>query len=253
MKKLIVMGSLMLLAFLATPAMAVGAWTWVAGDPNYNPAATIHASTIGLPAPGDYIGTALNTYTNGFGSSGAAVGWDDTWTGGGNANTNGDNWDGLWVQPDIAAGQRGWWDLMDTYHRIVVSTSQDHGPYLAEGLEYHIRGCSQAFVDASCSANDATVTAVYLDGWRAFNPAEDSNVNGWCSDDISAVLDLGGDYQYIRLEGWAVGGALNEPEVDALGGIREFQTVPEFPTLAVPAALLVGIFLAAIWLRKKDA
>jgi hypothetical protein len=243
------------LAILAAPAMAYsgsGAWSWNPLDPNYNGAVTPLPGVYSpLPAPADYIGTALNTYSNGYGDSGAVKGWDDNYVGSvGSADTNGDHWDGLWVQ--AALPQRGWWDLGDDYEKIVVSTSQDHGPYLAEGLEYHIRGCSQAFADLSCSQSDAVVTAVYLDGWRS-TPCTDTNQNDWCSDDITAVLDLGGDYRYVRLEGWGAS-PLDEPEVDAMGGIRENQgtPVPEFPTLMVSVGFLMGLVLVVTIIRKKE-
>ena len=43
----------------------------------------------------------------GYGRSDSAVGWDDTWTGGGHPNTNGDALDGKWVQ---VYSNGGWWD-----------------------------------------------------------------------------------------------------------------------------------------------
>ncbi len=43
----------------------------------------------------------------GYGRSDSAVGWDDTWTGGGHPNTNGDALDGKWVQVN---SNDGWWD-----------------------------------------------------------------------------------------------------------------------------------------------
>ena len=248
--------ALVALVILIIPAMAWGDYTWGPGDPNYFTDEMISDCTIAQCYDysvnlADYIGTAQNTFTNGFGSSGQIVGWDDTYVNGqGNADTNGDAWDGLWVAPDIAVGQRGWWDLKDEYSEIVVSTSQDGGPYLAKGLGYHIVGCSRAFDDASCNDFDAVLEVVALEGWRPFAPDEDQNGNGWCSDDISAFFYLGSTSRYVRVEGWSASGGLNAPKIDAIGGTTGPQPIPEFPGDTVPVALLTGMFLAVIWLRK---
>jgi hypothetical protein len=218
-------------------------YTWSPGDPGYNPAATLHTGTIdtSLLVMGDFLGrSAGNPYAISYGSSGAAVGWDDTWVGGvGHPNTNGDALDGLWAQ---IYSDGGWWDLGSAFREVAVMTSQDHGPYLAEGLEYRVFGTNTLWDDTSLSGQ-ATVTDVYLDGWRPHNPNEDRNGNGWCSDDISAVLDLGAAYRYIKLIAWVPYGSLNEPEVDAVAGV-----VP------VPGAVLLGVIglsVVGVKLRKR--
>jgi len=242
---------LIAIVLLVTPAMAVGTWTWGPGDPNYEATAAIDPGTFDYLSganPAYFIGTGPGTYSNLYGSSGAAVGWDDTSTNGGVIDSNGDRWDGLWVQPVM--GQAGWWDLQGVYSGIVVSTSQDHAPYLSEGLPYHIQGCSDQFDDTSCLGMDATPMDVFLDGWRPYNPAEDANGNGWCSDDITATFYLGGSYRFVRVEGWDTGGGLVEPKIDAIGGLTGPQPIPEFPTALLPAAFLAGLVIMVTMLKR---
>jgi len=187
-------------------------YTWDSGDPGYDASATIHTGIISTD--GLYFGT-LDTSTPPtlWGSSGAAVSWDDAWTGGGDA-LNGNALDGLWVQH---ADTFGIWDLDPSRAiKVVVFTSQDHGPYLAEGLEYRVYGSNDL---AGPWSPQATVTDVYLDGWREHNPIEDPNGNGWCSDDISAVLQLDGTYRYIKVQYWSLSDLLNEPEIDAVAAV----------------------------------
>lgn len=195
-------------------------YTWTSGDPGYDASATIYPGIISTA--GLNFGTLdASTPPTGFGSSGVAVNWDDTWTGGGDA-LNGNALDGLWVQH---ANSHGIWDLGQNgaAYKVVVFTSQDHGPYLAEGLEYRVYGSNDLTDPWS---PQATVTDVYLDGWRIHNPNEDHpNVNGWCSDDISAVLQLDGIYRYIKVEHWSSGSGFYEPEIDAIAGMPVTVTI----------------------------
>jgi len=193
-------------------------YTWDASVPNYNASAVIHSGTIDTTSlvMGDFLGVS-STQPNapGYGDSGAIVGWDDSWVSGGNANTNGDALDGLWAQ--IVHPAEGWWDLGCATDRVVVFLSQDHGPYLAEGLEYRIYASNTLW---GAVGAQAVITDVYLDGWRTHVATEDINGNGWCSDDIAAVLQLDGVYRYIKLAAWTSVGTLNEPEVDAIAAVR---------------------------------
>jgi hypothetical protein len=203
----------------AVYAYTVGApYTWDASVPNYNPSAVIHSGTIDTTSlvMGDFLGvSAGNPNAPGYGDSGVSVGWDDTWVGSvGHPNTNGDNLDGLWAQ--IIYPAEGWWDLGAATDRVAVFLSQDHGPYPAEGLEYRIYGSNTLW---GAVGAQAVLTDVYLDGWRSHNPAEDGNGNGWCSDDVAAVLQLDGTYRYVKLAAWSPGGGLNEPEVDAVAAV----------------------------------
>jgi len=242
-KCLVVVPLLLSLVFLVFTGSAfaylMGAsYTWDATTPNYNAAAMLHPGTIdtSLLTIGDYLGiSAAQPNATSFGDSGVSVGWDDTWVGPvGNANTNGDALDGLWVQ---VYSTGGWWDLGAAFDQVAVFSSQDHGPYLGEGLEARVYGTNTLWDVASLSPQ-ALVTDVYLDGWRAHNRAEDSNGNGWLSDDISGVFQLDAPYRYIRLVAWAPTGGFDEPEIDAVAG---FTAVPEPATM-----LLVGAGLGCL-------
>ena len=219
-------------------------YTWDATQPGYNPAATLHAGTIDPTTlvMGDFVGRS-STQPNAasFGDSGVSVGWDDTWTGGGNGNTNGDALDGLWVQI-FSSG--GWWDLGSPASTIAVFTSQDHGPYLGEGLEYRVYGTNTLWDNTSLSSQ-VLVSDVYLDGWRPHNPNEDRNGNGWCSDDIAGVYNFGQSYQYVKLVAWNPSGGYSEPEVDAVASVAP---VPEASTLMLFGSGLSGLLFYA---RKR--
>ncbi|MCD4719145.1 MAG: PEP-CTERM sorting domain-containing protein [Desulfobacula sp.] len=214
-------------------------------DPYYLTSANIHNGTIdtGDVTLGDFIQRGSgSTSAGGFGSSGSAVGWDDTWVGGvGNANTNGDFLDGLWSQ---IYSDGGWWDLGSAFSEVAVFSSQDHGPYPAEGIEYYIYGANSIGGTLSLAA---TLTDIYLDGWRTHNSAEDSNGNGWLSDDLSTVFDLGSSYQYIKLVAWG-GGSFTEPEIDAVGGFSS-APVPEPTTMLLFGLGLLG--LAGVSRKKQ--
>jgi hypothetical protein len=245
------------LVAMVSPASAVGTWSWGSGDPNYNPAVT--------PDPGIYPCMAHTSFadfmgikkpdgstspTTSYGSSGAAVGWDDTYVMNvGDGNTNGDFPDGLWAQ--IVLPNSGWWDLGKQYDKIAVATSQDHGPYIGEGLEYRIYGANAPFDDTNLGP-PATCIAVYLDGWRPFNPAEDANNNQWSSDDITAIMDLQGQYRYIKLVGWQASAGLDEPEVDWIGGYCPPQCIPEFPVLTLPFSMVVGFLGLVLILKRRN-
>ena len=228
MRKILMFFSVVCLA-LSTNVLGVGTYTWNASTPGYNATAILHNGTINtsLLTYGDFLGLNATTPTTGFGSSGAAVGWDDTWAGGvGHGNTNGDAFDGLWVQ--IVYPSRGWWDMGTAVSTIAVATSQDHGPYLGEGLEYRVYGTNTLWTGAGSLG---VLTDVYLDGWRPFNAAEDFNQNGWLSDDITGVFQFNQAYRYVYLEAWSSLGGYDEPEVD---GIAAVSVIP------APGALLLG-------------
>jgi hypothetical protein len=214
MKRLIticlMLGLLIAISGNAWGYLAPAPYTWNAGTPGYNAAATIHAGTISTSSlvAGDFVGVGAaggNPNAAFHGDSGVSVNWDDAWVGGvGNANTNGDALDGLWVQ---IYSNGGWWDMGTAVSKIAVFTSQDHGPYLGEGLEYRVYGSNALGGPLS---SQVLVSDVYLDGWRTHNAAEDGNGNGWCSDDIGGVYNLGATYRYIKLVAWGAS-PYNEP------------------------------------------
>lgn len=236
-----VMAVLVLLPGLGLAYTTGAVYNWDATVPNYNPAAVIHPGVINTSnlVFGDFIGVSPSQLgATSWGRSDIAVGWDDAWTGGGNANTNGDFLDGYWAQ---IYSTGGWWDLGRAFSQVAVFLSQDHGPYLAEGLEYRIYGSNTLW--GTTLSPQATLLAVYLDGWRVHNPAEDLNKNGWLSDDIAAVLGLNASYRYIKLVAWGAS-PLDEPEVDAIAGV---------PSVPVPAALWLlgsGLF-GLVGLKRK--
>jgi hypothetical protein len=216
------LSSVLLLAIGVTGALVYAympptPYTWGPGDPNYNPMAAVHPGTIDTSqlTYGDFVGVSPGQPNAvSYGDSGLIVGWDDSWVSGiGHPNTNGDALDGLWVQ---IYSSGGWWDLGAPTSRVVVFTSQDHGPYLAEGLEYRVFGSNTLWGGVSPQAG---ATDVYLDGWRPHNPLEDINRNGWTSDDIAGVYQLPGHYRYVQLVAWSQTGTLNEPEVDAVAAM----------------------------------
>jgi hypothetical protein len=238
---------LALFALVAVSGTAHGygppaSYSWLPGTPGYDAAAVLHTGTIntGNLVMGDYVGRdSGQLYADGFGTSGVAVGWDDNWTSGGHNNTNGDRLDGFWVQI-FSSG--GWWDLGQASRYVAGFTSQDHGPYLGEGLEYRIFGSNTLW--GGTLSPQARLTDVYLDGWRTHNAAEDANGNGWLSDDISGVFDLQAAYRYVKVVSWDPSGAFGEPEVDGIA-----RVVPEPASLLLLSMMLLGG--AAVRSRKR--
>jgi hypothetical protein len=134
----------------------------------------------------------------------------------------------------------GWWDLGLATDEVVVFTSQDHGPYLGEGLEYRVYGSTTL---GGATGAQAVITDVYLDGWRPFSATEDANGNLWSSDDVAAKLKLDGSYRYVKVAAWSSVPDLNEPEIDNVARVMPDNPppVPEFPSVALPMGMIIGI------------
>ncbi len=226
MKKTILIGAVLYSLTVCRNVLAydsqVALYTWNTTTPNYSWSAVIHPGTIDASQMlmADFLGvTQLQSSASHCGTSGS---WSEAggWTSGkwddpgqtyymwhiphGWGNTWGDDLDAYWVRD----GSQFWYDLGGFYTSVVVFGDQcgvdpttNLPNYLNEGLEYKVYGASILWDDASLGGL-ATVTDIYLDGWRAHNPSEDINGNGWCSDDISAVFDLGGSYRYVKIEPW---------------------------------------------------
>ena len=229
-------------------------YDWGIGVPNYNPNAIIHQGTIDISNLifADFVGRSANEpNAQGYGTSASEVNWDDNWISNiGDANTNGDNLDGYWVQNNYPT--LGWWDLGFETNRVIIFTSQDHGPYLSEGLEYRVYGSNTLWGELS---EQATLLEVYLDGWRPHNPSEDVNGNGWCSDDITGVLQLPGYYRYIAIRGWDEN--FSEPEIDAVAGVivptptpTVTPTPPPIPIDSIKTVLTLAIVFSLILFIK---
>jgi len=224
MKKLVLAAAIAVaLSSLAVAYDGVSPYQWDPTTPSYNPAAQIFKGTIDLNgiALGKFVGvspTQPDTWC--WGDSGAAVGWDDSWTEGcgpGGAGY-GDELDGKWAHIGYGGYQspEGWWDLKVPTKRVAVFLSQDHSPYLGEATEVRVQGSNEPFGTPSA---EGSIVEIYLDGWRPWNAAEDRNGNGWTSDDISVVFELPAAYRYVRLTPWSSGyyDSYGEPEVDAVG------------------------------------
>ncbi|MEW6214833.1 MAG: hypothetical protein AB1478_06460 [Nitrospirota bacterium] len=218
-------------------------YDWGPGVPNYNLSAVINNGTIGTADLffGDFLGiSATQPNALGWGDSGTIVNWADYWWiyWAGDGNTNGDALDGKWVH--IIYPTEGWWDLGFETDKVVVFLSQDHGPYLGEGLEARVYGSNTLWGPVS---SQAVLTDVYLDGWRPHNPAEDIDNNGWSSDDIAGVYELPGMYRYIKIAAWSDGSvdSYNEPEVDAVAGvITVIQVVVDIKPGSFPNSINLG-------------
>jgi hypothetical protein len=116
----------------------------------------------------------------------------------------------------------GVWDLGAPFSQIIVSLSQDHGPYPAEALEYKIWGSND--FDASNPGAATWIAAdldtVYRKGWS--NVGEEQFTT--CNDDYVALWDwkpgpgAGDSYRFVKLQSiWA--SPYDEPEVDAVKGV----------------------------------
>lgn len=229
-------------------------YNWDSSVPNYNPSAIIHTGTIGASAFSsfaDFIGNDLGQSTAAY--HGTHVNWDDgsyAWGDWGNAdelNAFGDTLNGYWVG---LGSFGGWWDLGAPSSLVTIfgsqtgiGTSFGRYDYLEEGLDYTVFGANVLRDNTSLGAQ-ATVTEVYLDGWRPHNPSEDTyNNNGWCHDDVTAVFDLHGSYRYIRLLP-ADFASIGYPEIDAVA-----PGVVPLPGAAMLG--LLGLGAAGMKLRKR--
>jgi uncharacterized repeat protein (TIGR01451 family) len=208
---------------------------WNPGDPNYNANAKIYSGTIDISNLifADFIGISDSQRNADLFANAECKGWDDIEgvtfpcaDNMGDPNTNGDSLDGkivvIGMGKDFIVGEdmQGWWDLGEPADKIAYFQSQDHDPYPGDAMDCKIYGSDTLW--GTTLSSPAIVTDMYIDGWRPFNPAEDKNGNGFCSDDIALVFQLPAKYQYIKVVPW---GACPycDPEVDA---IARFSSEP---------------------------
>jgi hypothetical protein len=208
-------------------------YQWDSTVPNYNASTVIHSGTIDTSnlVLADFVGiSSSQPNADLYGDWGVPTGWDDDpYLGGafvGDPNTNGDALDGKWVgiglNRNLQVGDlQGWWDLKSPASRIMVAQSMDHGNLsLPDQLSFRIFGSNTLW--SSTLSSQAVLTDVYLDGWRPHNPAEDQNGDGWCSDDVTAVLQLPGNYRYIKVVPWKGTAPITiECEIDAIAGFAQ--------------------------------
>ncbi len=185
--------------------------------------------------------------------------FDDTWTPGQftpRPEDHAEYFDRLYFQiwyPGFAT-----FDLGGFYSCVYVALSQDHGPYPEEALEYRL-WVSQNGVDFTMVSPDTPII-LYRRGWSALGenpltgqalpeaePPGQSQGNGpWpdvLNDDFTALWCLSQPVRYVRITPLSSTAPYNEPEIDAVIGMRpapispavlEWRWPVEYPMLSQP-------------------
>jgi protocatechuate 3,4-dioxygenase beta subunit len=202
-------------------------YQWNPLTPNYNASAVIHEGTIDYSNLefADFTGvSSTQPASDLYADWGESNGWDNhvdlTTLFIGDGNTNGDFLDGRIIVLGLNANlngpgnMQGWWDLGRETDRVVVFGGIDHREVFNHPLHFRLYGSNTLWGDEV--GPPATVTEIYLDGWRPYDPAEDKNGDCWCVDDVTAVLSLGGQYRYVKMVPWGVVASERDPEIDAI-------------------------------------
>ena len=134
----------------------------------------------------------------------------------------------------------GVWDLGTTFSKVVVASSQDHGPYPQEAVEHVIWGSNDFDINDPGSATWAVghLDTVFVKGWS--DVGEPPAPGHACNDDYTCLwrFEDWGNYRYVKLQSiWPT--PYQEPEIDAVKGV----VPPRIPTLTEWGMIIFCVLL----------